>query len=176
MLERVVRIIRSEVDGVIVAARPGQAVPADVTAVFDEKKSAGPLPALASSLKLVETPLALVLACDMPLLLPAVAERLKALIGTADAVLPSIDGRLMTTCALLRTARAVREADIVTATGDSSLRALIKRLDPRLVSANELRDVDPELRSFTSCNTPEEYHRALELTGLAHADRPRSAR
>jgi molybdopterin-guanine dinucleotide biosynthesis protein A len=166
LLERVVRTIRDDVNGVIVAARPGQAVPGEVTVVFDEEKGAGPLLAVAAALALVETPLTIVLACDMPLLRPAVVRRLISLIGEADAAVPSVEGHWMTTCAVVRTARAIPAAAALAGAGERSLRALVNRLDTRTVSASAFRDVDPTLLSFVGCNTPEEYRRALAVAGL----------
>jgi len=166
MLERVVRLVRSETDGVIVAGRVGQAVPEGVTLLADTEEGRGPLTALAAALESVDTPLTFVLACDMPLLKPAVVRRLITLIGEGDAVAPSVDGHLMTTCAVMRTAEAREAAARCVASGERSLRALLRRLDPLVVPEKDLRDIDPGMLSFVACNTPEDYRRALVLAGL----------
>lgn len=166
MLERVVRLVRNEVDRVIVAGRTGQTVPDGVALVTDKEEGLGPLPALAEALESVDTPLTLVLACDMPLLKPAVVRRLIALVDSVEAVAPSVDGHLMTTCAVMRTARAKEAAARSAASDERSLQALLRRLDPRVVPEKDLRDVDPGMLSFVACNTLADYRRALILAGL----------
>lgn len=166
MLERVVRLVRSEVDTVIVAGRAGQAVPGGVTLVADEEAGRGPLAALSDALESVDTALAFVVACDMPLLKPAVVRKLITLVGDANAVAPSIDGHLMTTCAVVKTAAARQTAAECAASGERSLRAFLRRLDPRIVPGKDLRDVDAGMLSFIACNTPADYRRALVLAGI----------
>ncbi len=170
MLERVVRLVRGEVDRVIVAGRAGQAVPGGVTLVVDDEDGLGPLPALVRALEEVDTPLTLVLACDMPLVEPAVIRKLLTLTDGVDAVVPSIDGHMMTTCAVLRTGPATEAAARSIASGERSLHAFFRRLESRVVADTQFRDVDPGLRSFVACNTPADYRRALILAGLAPAD------
>lgn len=170
MLERVVRLVRGHVDRVIVAGRAGQAVPDGVALVVDEEEGRGPLPALVRALASVETPLTLVLACDMPLLEPAVIRKLLTLIDGVDAVVPSIDGHMMTTCAVLRTDPAKEAAARSVASGERSLQALFRRLEPRVVPERDFREVDPALVSFVACNTPADYRKALALAGLETAD------
>jgi molybdopterin-guanine dinucleotide biosynthesis protein A len=170
MLERVVRLVRGEADLVIVAGRAGQAVPDGVTLVVDEEEGRGPLPALVRALGLVETSLTLVLACDMPLIEPAVLGKLITLIDGVDAVVPSTDGHMMTTCAVLRTDPAREAAARSIADDERSLRAFLRRLEPRVAPENDFREVDPDLRSFVACNTPADYRQALVLAGLETAD------
>ena len=50
------------------------------------------------------------------------------------------------------------------ATDDRSLVALLTACRTRRVPADELRDVDPELASLASCNTPEDYQYVLQRT------------
>ncbi len=170
LLARVVRIARGEVDHVIVAARPGQATPDGVDVVFDDEQGKGPLAALVGALARVESPLTLVLACDMPLLKPAVVQRLIASADGTEAVVPSVDGHWMMTCAVLRTAPAAAAATPLLASGARSLRALVGRLDTRAILEKDFRDVDPGMLSFVGCNTPAEYRRALILAGLRPED------
>ena len=43
---------------------------------------------------------------------------------------------------------------------------LVEGCDARVVTEQELRDVDPELESLRDCNTPDAYRDALRAAGL----------
>ncbi len=43
---------------------------------------------------------------------------------------------------------------------------LVEGFDTRVVTEQELRDVDPELESLRDCNTPDAYRDALRAAGL----------
>ena len=126
----------------------------------DPVEGLGPLAGLATGLASVGAGRALLLACDMPLLVPAVLRRLLELAGDADACVPLVDGMPMTTCAVYAT-RVLSRAQSHLAAGKRSLRALLDDVSVRWVSADELRDLDPELLSFWDCDTPEHYQAAL---------------
>jgi len=49
---------------------------------------------------------------------------------------------------------------------------LVEEVKARIVTEDELRDVDPALESFRNCNTPEEYWAALHDAGVAGATDP----
>ena len=49
---------------------------------------------------------------------------------------------------------------------------LVEELKARIVTEDELRDVDPTLESFRNCNTPEEYWKALHDAGVVGATDP----
>ena len=52
------------------------------------------------------------------------------------------------------------------AEGTRSLRALLDGVSVKWVSADDLRDLDPELLSFWDCDTPEHYQAALRRAQL----------
>ena len=81
-----------------------------------------------------------------------------------------VDGRRMATCAVYGVA-ALRDAKA--RFGDPrhrSLQEFLQGLRVREVGADVLRTADPDLLSFTPCNTPEEYARALRLADIAVND------
>jgi molybdopterin-guanine dinucleotide biosynthesis protein A len=167
LLERVVRLVAPQVDDIVLAAGPGQQVPAGWHVVRDAAGGLGPLPALIGALSQIRHASAFVVACDTPLLQPAIIATLFELSEGWDACVPVVDGVEMTTCAVYR-AGAVLAAERAQGAGpSSSLRGLLARLEVRTVDGDVLRRLDPDLLSFTPCNSPDEYRRALELAGLS---------
>jgi molybdopterin-guanine dinucleotide biosynthesis protein A len=167
LLERVVRIVAPQVEDVILAAAPSQSVPAGFDVVRDAGEGMGPLPALLGALPHVRHDCAFVVACDTPLLQPAIIPMLVGLSEGWDACVPLLDGVMMTTCAVYRPEAVLAAARCKDASFPSSLHGLVERLRVRMVQSQELRLADPELLSFKPCNTPEEYRQALQSAGLA---------
>ena len=172
MLQRVVRLLGEVVplQRIVCAAAPGQQLPplpADVRVVVDRQPGSGPLAGLVAGLAALDeqADAVFVTSCDVPLLVPAIVQRMFELLDVsdpaADIVAPHDGERFHPLAAVYRidvlpVAEALLESD------DRSLMALLDTcLTPR-VAADELRDVDPELLSLTACNTPEEYEQALK--------------
>ena len=167
LLERVVRLIAPHVDDIVLAAGPGQQVPAGLDVVRDAGEGLGPVPALIGALSHVRHTAAFVVACDTPLLQPAIIATLVELSAGWDACVPVVDGVEMTTCAVYRPDAVLAAARNGGASPPSSLRGVLAQLRVRTVDTGVLRRLDPDLLSFTPCNSPSEYRRALELAGLA---------
>jgi molybdopterin-guanine dinucleotide biosynthesis protein A len=165
LLARVVRVVQTVADDVVVLGHTMQSMPENVRVVTDPVEGLGPLAGLATGLAAVHGERALLLACDMPLLAPALLRRLLALAGDADACVPLVDDLPMTTCAVYAT-RVLPRARAYLADGTRSLRALLEGVSVRWVAADELRDVDQDLLSFWDCDTPERYEAALTLAGF----------
>jgi molybdenum cofactor guanylyltransferase len=168
LLTRVVRAARAVAGDVVIVGDTSQSMPAGVRVVSDPIPGLGPLAALATGLASVGAERSLLVACDMPLLVPAVLRRLLDLTGDADACVPRVHGMPMTTCAVY-TARVLPRAQAQLAAGTRSLRALLDDVSVRWVSAEDLRDLDPGLLSFWDCDTPEHYRAALRQAGLLRA-------
>ena len=101
------------------------------------------------------------MACDLPLLR---ADVLALLIDESegwDGAVPLVDGRRVPTCAAYQTAALRHAGERFGDPRHRSLRDFIALLRLREVPASVLETVDPQLSSFTPCNTPEEYRRAL---------------
>jgi molybdenum cofactor guanylyltransferase len=166
LLARVARIVGEVADDVVLVAREGQALPEGVEAVRDPAEGLGPLAGIAAGLRAVRHERALVVACDMPLLRPALARRLLELAAGFDACVPRLDGFAVPTCAVyLRSVGAL--AHELVAARRLRPRDLLEGVRTRYVSAAELRDADPELESFRDCDTEEDLAAALRAAGLA---------
>lgn len=167
LLERVVRVVRRDIDDVVVASGEEQPVPDGCRVVRDPEAGLGPVPALLRALREVRHDRVFVVACDTPLLQPGLAGALVELCTDWEAAVPVVGGVQMTTCAAYRAQAAIRLAASLAPSGPPSLRALAASLRTRFVAPEDLVGVDPFLRSFVPCNTPDEYRRALELAHLA---------
>jgi molybdopterin-guanine dinucleotide biosynthesis protein A len=165
MLPRVVRLLGEAVDKIIVVAAQGQELPSmpdTVSIVYDERPDRGPLEALAGGLNALDetTTCAYVTGCDTPLLRPEFVARMFKLLGAAQSAVLRIDNRYQPLAAVYR--REVRTAAAALLTEDCSrVWALFDRVPTRVVTADELRDVDPRLDSLRGCNTPAEYQTLL---------------
>ena len=107
-----------------------------------------------------------VTACDAPLLVPAVVERLFALSTDVDIVVPRMGRHYMVLTAVY--ARALHpRAEALLAAGRLRPFYLLEQSSARIVEADDLRDLDPELVSLRDCDTPDAYAEALELAGIA---------
>jgi len=173
LLQRAVRVLREVADELIVVRREGQGLagpdPAGggnpflglpVRIIHDPIEDLGPLAGLAAGLAASATDLNIVMACDMPLVRPAVLQRLIALRGDADICLAVVDGRPSPLCAVYRTGVAAIANELLD-TGERRVMALLDRVQTKRVDAAVFRDIDPELETFVSCNTPEAYRQAL---------------
>jgi molybdopterin-guanine dinucleotide biosynthesis protein A len=97
-----------------------------------------------------------VVGCDLPDAEPALAHLFLGLTAGYDAVVPRIDAEPQGVCALYDRALGSR-IDGLLASGERSVKALLAASNVRYVTSEELRAVDPELRSFRNLNTPADY-------------------
>ena len=166
MLQRVVRLVGAAVGPIAVVAAPGQEIPPlphSVTVVRDPVAGRGPLQGLAAGLAALPASAELVYASatDVPFLEPAWIERLAALIGGDDLAIPFVEGRHHPLASLYR--RATVLPAIERLLREDRLRPvfLMELVRTRVVTADELRTADPELRTLQNLNTPEDYRAAL---------------
>ena len=169
MLQRVVRTVSETTDRVIVVARQDQAISVDepkgsslhgCEIVFDPIGDLGPLAGIAHGLRSTATDLNFLVACDLPLLRPAVIHRLIELTDTFDACVPVDGDHVMVLCGIYRKTLADAATTLIN-TGQRRARALLEHAHTKRVDAAVFRDIDPELESFLSCDTPAAYEEAL---------------
>ena len=168
----VIRRLPETIDEVWIVAREGQELPADlpahVSVARDTAEGLGPLAGIAAGLRAISSARAFVTGCDSPHLDPALVAHVLAIGEGRRLTIPRVDGHLVPTCAVY--ARSLLEtAESLLA--EKRLRPvfLLEALDPdevRIVSEDELREVDPDLRSLVDCDTPEAYREALREAGL----------
>jgi molybdopterin-guanine dinucleotide biosynthesis protein A len=164
MLARAVRTASAVSEDVMVVGLSRMAEVAPARHLSDPGD--GPLVALTTALRSAREGEVLLLACDMPLVTPALLRQLHALAGQAEACVPRVDGIAVPTCAIYRR-DVVEVAEALVARGERALRSLLDRLSVRWVEESELRTADPDLASFIDCDTPEDYARALAIAGVS---------
>ena len=167
LLAHMTRIVTPLVDEVVVVLREGQelAVPAGPRVARDPAEGKGPLAGLIAGLEAIESERAFLVACDAPLLRSALVS---LLLGTeGDAVVPVVSDRWMVTTAVYARS-TLPAARALLAAGRPRPRFLAEEVGATLVPEQALRAVDPELVSFLSCNTPEEYEAVKLISSRGH--------
>jgi len=170
MLSRVVRILASVVQPVVVAARAGQElppVPAEVRVAYDCREGLGPLQGIATGLEALgaDADAAFVTGCDTPLLEPGFVRRMIELSAGFDITVPHVRGWDEPLAGVYRAA-VLPHIHNVLQSGQRRIVEVFDRVRVRRVTAEELADVDPQLRSLVNVNDPDQYRAALHDAGL----------
>ena len=171
MMQRVVRLLRTVVEPIIVVAARQQALPAlpdDVIVTQDEREQRGPLEGLRAGLKALPCSVdsAYVTSCDVPLLVPGFVTRMIELLADHDIAVMEIDGFPHHLSAVYRRATLPQ---VETLLESDKLRPvfLFDAVRTRRVQPEEMRSVDPQLRTLRNLNTRDDYLAALAEAGLA---------
>lgn len=126
-----------------------------VRVVFDLVPDSGPLMGLYTGLKAIKAQRALVVAVDMPFVSPTVLSFLLSQPLTDAMLVPLVNDVPQVLLALYpRSILPFIEARI--RRGRRDLRSLLEIAPVQYISEEQLRQVDPQLRSFIGVNTPEE--------------------
>ena len=142
-------------------------VPKDVDIALDEMPGEGPLAAIAAGLRrlrdrhgFTETDAAMAVGCDQPFLTAAIVEGLVHRLGDAHILMPRAYEKLQPLTAIYRLA-ALPAADTLLASGSRRPRELAAATASHVVEAEELRQLDPELRFLRNLNHPQDYEDAI---------------
>lgn len=134
----------------------------------DLRPGLGPLSGVHAALATTHASAVLVVACDLPFVLPALLKRLVEELGPAvDAALPRIGGRTVPVCAVYR----VTCLDILEACLDrGELRAqkFVAELNARFITGDELARVDPDGLALKNINTPADLEQAEAIVQRKH--------
>ncbi|NRA02200.1 MAG: molybdenum cofactor guanylyltransferase [Myxococcales bacterium] len=158
MAQRVAASLRTCIARVRAVVRPGMAPPPGLEAVEDRYPARAALVGVHAALAACEAPAVLVAACDLPEIEPRVLLLLLGLVpaaGGADIVAaagPNGPEPLLT----IYRPRLLPEIERRIESEQLSLRGLLAASDTLLVSEEDLRRADPELRSFRNVNLPRE--------------------
>lgn len=150
-----VRSVTAEVV-VVVAPGPGPAVPAGVRVVHDDQAFEGPLAGVASGLAATEADIALIVAGDMPSVVPALLDRLVTCLSTtgADAAVLEVGEDRPPLPMAVRRSVAVATVGTLLASGERRLRALPEGLHTASVPERDWRHDDPDGASLLDVDTP----------------------
>jgi molybdopterin-guanine dinucleotide biosynthesis protein A len=161
MLQRVVRVLSGVVDPVVVVASTDQdlpPIPDNVRVARDARPDRGPLEGMAAGLHALsgQADAVYVSSCDVPLLRPAFVRRMIELLGAHLIAVPAVGGRRHPLAGVYRLDVLPTLQELLKGNRLAMLN-LLKLVPPREVSADELRDVDPDLESLRNVNTPQQY-------------------
>lgn len=143
---------------VLAPEAPEPSTPADVPVRFarDAVEGQGPLEGAYAGLLATTSELAVLVAGDMPELVPAVlTEMLRvAREGSADAVALRDGDRIRPLPSVVRVAPALATAEGLLRRDRRRLRELVGGLDPIVVEEATWRQLDPERRTFVDVDEP----------------------
>ncbi len=158
----------------VVTTRPEAAaeagLPQGTRIVTDEVDHLGPLGGIATGLAQAEDEWLLVVAADMPWVTSAVVGELWSRIGDADVVVPNDGKGLEPLLALYRVETVLPVARKLLEAGERRPVAPFEYLKVVEVPSDELRSVDPELKSLININTPHDLDASLAERAAATAE------
>lgn len=131
-----------------------------VTLIRDELRFQGPVAGMYYGLQATSADIGLVTSCDVPFLNARLIESIVAALGDAVVAVPFWEGRLQPLHAAYRmTVISYLKQQL----DDGVLRttSLCEKVTTRIISEQEVRQIDPEGLSFINLNTPDEYQRML---------------
>ena len=163
LVEHVVAAIEPLVAGVIVVTNEAEAMAfLGLPTVGDAEPGRGPLMGLYSGLLACPTPWALVVACDAPFLSTALLQALIARRQPDAMTLPATERGPQPMPGLYPTTIASEIASLLKG-GRAAMRDLVATRPVELLSAEDVRALDPEGRSFKDLDTPEDLAAAQAL-------------
>ena len=133
-----------------------EGLPAAVRVITDEIPYQGPLGGLVTALGTAEDDWVLAVAADLPMLQPGIIRALWTARGDGDVVVPVSEDGMEPLLALYRREACLPAARSALESGRRRLVAFFGSVNVVEVPVNELREVDPELRSLVNVNTPED--------------------
>lgn len=169
LLQRVVRVVAEVVQPVVAAGRSDQSLPElppEVLTAVDAIDDAGPLAGLAAGFDALagRCEAAFVVSCDHALLTAPFVERMIALLDDEAGVVVEHGGRLHSLAAVYRL--DTRSAlDELIARREYRVREFVACCGARIVSADDLIEVDPQLDSLCNVNDAKTYERVLRSLG-----------
>jgi molybdopterin-guanine dinucleotide biosynthesis protein A len=170
MLQRVVRLLSEVVSSIVVVAAPGQdlpELPGDIIITRDEREGRGPLEGLLAGLSALtgRADAAYATSCDVPLLESAFVRQMISRLGAHDIAVPVDETFQHPLAAVYRTSVVLHIAGLL-ARGQLRPVFLFDRVRTVRVPVEELRAVDPDLRTLANLNRPGDYLAALEGAGF----------
>jgi molybdopterin-guanine dinucleotide biosynthesis protein A len=169
MVRRVADRLAGVVDELAVNCRPDQVEAIDramsgydhpVRFAEDDDPDLGPMAGIRTGLRGVEAEFAVVVACDMPFVEPALAEHLFERVAGHDAAVPRLDDQWFQTTQAVYRAEAMADAcDAALAAGKGKIIEPLFDLDYVVVEEEEVKEVAP-LSTFENLNTREEFEAA----------------
>jgi len=152
LLDRAIANLSPLFGELIVSVR--QPLRTDVPQVIDA--GGGPMMGLVAALEYAKTDWVFAIGVDMPFVVPGLVQHMSEQRIGHDAVLAEIDGQLQPMPAFYAKKNCLPAMHLRIEQGRRSLMRLIPSLHAAILIEDDLRLFDPELRSFTDFDTPED--------------------
>ena len=165
LLEIVVARVSVVSGDVIVVASPADTISIrfrGIKVVSDVVPGRGPLSGLHAGLRVAKFDRALLVGCDMPFLSTELLHHLVETATDSDAVVPQIANDLEPLLAVYSRA-CLPIVEVLLNREDASMRDLLDDVRVHLVPEDEVRQFDPEGRSWFNVNTPSDADTARAL-------------
>ena len=158
-IERLIDSLYGVVDEIVIVARsPIQCsrfqTISNITCISDIRQGKGPIGGLHAGSLAVKGDLIFVSACDMPCIDPRVVSYLFDAIGTYDVAIPQWNEQMLEP--LHAVYRRTALLSYLESHTSLSLRTMIQTMHARYVPVDDIRALDPDLRTFTNINKLEE--------------------
>lgn len=173
MLQRIVGLLREVVSHVVVVKSADQELPplpSEIMQVCDELPGRGPLQGMKSGLLALQGKVdaAYLSSCDVPMLKPAFVLRLGQLLREHLICVPRV-GEYFHPLAALYRLEVLPAVTQLLAEDRLKTARLLERVPTRVVTEDELRDVDPTFESLRNLNTHDEYAAACDASSQGTA-------
>ena len=177
LLHWIAEAVAGTTDDLIVVRRADQDLPASPSGVFwrailDRRADAGPLAGIEAALHAAHHDVVVVVACDMPLVHPALLQALAVACGGLDLAIPNLDGKAQPLLAAYRRS-CLPTVEAQLDAGEGRIRAIVPLLRHRMVEREEITEHDPALESFHNINYREDVGQIaarLVQRGPAHTN------
>jgi molybdopterin-guanine dinucleotide biosynthesis protein A len=161
-IERLVISLEKVVDEIILVAKSPEQCRRfqsirGVQCIADIRKGIGPIGGLHAGSRAAHGEFIFVSACDMPCINPAVITRLFDCIDRYDAAIPTWNPDMLEPLHAVYRRTALLE--YLESHDSLSLREMVRSLSARYVPVEELKTLDPDLRTFTNINKLEDLDR-----------------
>jgi molybdopterin-guanine dinucleotide biosynthesis protein A len=168
LITYVIKSLENIVDDIIISVRDkaqgkllGSVLP-EYTYAYDSYENTGPLAGILDGLALCRNEFCFIAACDMPFINENVVKMLFRRSENHDAAIPCWeDGFLEPLHAVYRCKPMIFETKKAIETGKTIILAPIYKLKVDFVEIDDIRKIDPDLRTFININTPEDMNRIV---------------
>ncbi len=169
LVERVLDVVRPLFSEIYIGAHEestlGKAYGLPV--IVDTLPGRGPALGVCAALDKASAEKVFIVSCDLPMLSGRVIEYLATLTEGFDAVVPMVEGRIQTTCAIYSRACLAPLEERVSSTekGGRSLARFLEEtegLKVRYVTEDELKSIENGVGSFADVDTPQDLEEARE--------------
>jgi molybdopterin-guanine dinucleotide biosynthesis protein A len=163
LVKYVIKSLEKVVDEIIISVRDKaqgelfNSMLPGYTYAYDEFENKGPLSGMLSGLSLCMNEFCFIAACDMPFINEDVVKMLFRKIEAHDATIPRWeDGFLEPLHSIYRCGPMIRETRKAIESGESIILAPIFRMNVNYIDIENIRKIDPELRTLININKPED--------------------